>query len=90
MRSFYECVFPYARHQASPSVPTRSFCESILFVRLEALRGSERRVVRILGMVRLPLTRPAVFCIFGKILLLEVSHHFYSNPLQYLQPSLVL
>ena len=23
-----------------------------------------------------------VFCIFGKILLLKVSHHFYSNTLQ--------
>jgi len=37
------------------SAPTRSFCESILFVRLEALRGSERRVVRIVGMVGLTL-----------------------------------
>jgi len=27
-----------------------------------------------------------VFRIFGKILLLEVSHHFYSNTLQKLQP----
>ena len=26
-----------------------------------------------------------VFCIFGKIILLEVSHHFYSNTLQKLQ-----
>ena len=41
--------------QASPSVSTRSFCESILFVRLEALRGSEQRVVRIVGMVGLSL-----------------------------------
>jgi len=33
----------------------RSFCESILFVRLEALRGSDRGVVRIVGMVGLTL-----------------------------------
>jgi len=50
MRAFFSLQYN-ARHQASPSVPTRSFCESILFVRLEALRGSERRVVRIVGMV---------------------------------------
>ena len=54
MRAFFSLEFN-ARHQASPSVPTRSFCESILFVRLEALRGSERRVVRIAGMVGLKL-----------------------------------
>ena len=54
MRAFFSLQYN-ARHQASPSVPTRSFCESILFVRLEALRGSERRVVRIVGMVGLKL-----------------------------------
>ena len=32
--------------------------ESILFVHLEALRGGERRVVRIVGMVGVHLTRP--------------------------------
>jgi len=32
---------------------TRSFCESILFVHLKALRGSELRLVRTVGMVRL-------------------------------------
>ena len=54
MRAFFSLEYN-ARHQAGPSVPTRSFCESILFVRLEALRGSERRVVRIVGMVGLTL-----------------------------------
>jgi len=54
MRAFFSLQYN-ARHQASPSVPTRSFCESILFLRLEALRGSERRVVRIVGMVGLTL-----------------------------------
>ena len=43
------------QHVLHTSVPTRSFCESILFVRLEALRGSERRVERIVGMVGLTL-----------------------------------
>ena len=54
MRAFFSLEYN-ARHQASPSVSTRSFCESILFVRLEALRGSERRVVSIVGMVGLKL-----------------------------------
>jgi len=54
MRAFFSLQCN-ARHQASPSVPKRSFCESILFVRLEALRGSERRVVGIVGMVGLTL-----------------------------------
>ena len=54
MRAFFSLQHS-ARHQASPSVSTRSFCESILFVCLEALRGSERRVVRIVGMVGLTL-----------------------------------
>ena len=54
MRAFFSLEHS-GRHQASPSVPTRSFCESILFVRLEALRGSERRVVRIVGTVGLTL-----------------------------------
>jgi len=50
MRAFFSLEYS-ARGQASPSVSTRSVCESILFVRLETLRGSERRVVRIVGMV---------------------------------------
>ena len=44
-----------ARLRTKLSLSTRSFCASILFVRLEALRGSERRVVRIVGMVGLTL-----------------------------------
>jgi len=42
-----------ARLPAGLPLSTRSFCESILFVRLEALRGFERRVVRIVGKVGL-------------------------------------
>jgi len=67
MRAFFSLQCN-ARHQASPSVPTRSFCESIFFVLLEALGGSERRVVRIVGMVGLTLdeTRSALMCFFKK------------------------
>jgi len=42
-----------ARPQASTSLSTRSFCESILFVRRKALRGGYLRLVRTVGMVRL-------------------------------------
>jgi len=42
-----------ARLQASTSLSTHSFCESILFVHLKALRGSEQRLVRTIGMVTL-------------------------------------
>jgi len=37
----------------STLLSTRSFCERILFVHLKALRGSERRLVRTVAMVRL-------------------------------------
>jgi len=39
--------------QASTSLSTCSFCESILFVHLKVLRGSDLRLVRTVGMVRL-------------------------------------
>jgi len=42
-----------ARLQASTSLSMRSFCESILFVYLKALRGGELQLVRTVGMVRL-------------------------------------
>jgi len=42
-----------ARLQASTSLSTHSLCESILFVHLKALRGSELCLVRTVGMVRL-------------------------------------
>jgi len=42
-----------ARLQASTSLSMRSLRESILFVHLKALRGSELRLVRTVGMVRL-------------------------------------
>jgi len=42
-----------AHLQASTSFATRSFCKSILFVHLKVLRGSELRLVRTVGMVRL-------------------------------------
>jgi len=42
-----------ARLQASTSLSSRSFCESILFVQLMALRGGELRLVITFGMVRL-------------------------------------
>ena len=42
-----------AHLQASTSLSTRSFCESILFAHLKALRGSELRLVRTAGMVGL-------------------------------------
>ena len=53
---FYDSVIPLrngARTQVSTSLSTRSFCESILFAHLKALRGSELRLVRTVGMVRL-------------------------------------
>ena len=42
-----------AHLQVSTLLSMRSFCESILFVHLKALRGSELRLVRTVGMVRL-------------------------------------
>jgi len=42
-----------AHLQASISLSTRSFCESILFVHLKVLRGGELRLMRTVGMVRL-------------------------------------
>ena len=53
---FYDSVIPLrngARTQVSTSLSTRSFCESILFAHLKALRGSELRLVRTVAMVRL-------------------------------------
>ena len=45
--------FMTAHLQASTSLSTRCFCESILFVHLKALRGDELHLVRTVGMVRL-------------------------------------
>jgi len=42
-----------AHLQANTSLSTHSFCERILLVHLKALRGSELRLVRTVGMVRL-------------------------------------
>jgi len=42
-----------AHLQGSTSPSTCSFCESILFVHLKVLRGSELRLVRTVRMVRL-------------------------------------
>jgi len=42
-----------AHLQPSTSLSTRPFCESILLVHLKVLRGSELRLVRTVGMVRL-------------------------------------
>jgi len=42
-----------ARLQKSTLLSTRSFCESILFVHLKALRGGDLRLMRTVGMVRL-------------------------------------
>ena len=42
-----------AHLQASTSLSTRSFCESILYVHLKVLRGSELCLMRTVGMVRL-------------------------------------
>jgi len=42
-----------SRLQASISLSTHSFYESILFVHLKTLRGGELRLVRTVGMVRL-------------------------------------
>jgi len=54
LRFFYDNVFSLqysACLQAGPSLSTRSFCESILFVHLKVLRGGELRLVRTVGMV---------------------------------------
>jgi len=60
--SFFPCAFSMtaffslqcsARLQASTSLLARSFCESILFLHLKALRGVELRLVRAVGMVGL-------------------------------------
>jgi len=42
-----------AHRHASTSLSMRSLCESIPFVHLKVLRGSELRLVRTVGMVRL-------------------------------------
>jgi len=42
-----------AHLQASTLLSTHSFCESILSVHVKVLRGSELRLVRTVGMVRL-------------------------------------
>ena len=57
--SLFESVFLFTIECSSPIEPfgfnALSFCESILFVHLTALRGGERRVVRTVGMVGLEL-----------------------------------
>jgi len=56
MRFFYDSVFLITMQcclQASTLLSTRSFCESILFMHLTALRGGELRLVRTVGMVGL-------------------------------------
>ena len=56
MHFFYDSVILFtngARLQASTSLSSRSFCESILFVHLKVLRGGELRLVTTVGMVRL-------------------------------------
>ena len=56
MRFFYDSVILFtkgAHLQSSTSLSTRSYCESILFVHLKALRGSGLQLVRTVGMVRL-------------------------------------
>ena len=76
MRSFHESVFLFTIQCSSPSepsVPTRCFYESILFVRLEALRGSEQRVVRIVGMVGLTLDETPPVTPFS-------THHISKKP----------
>ena len=40
-----------SRLQASTSLSARSFCESILFLHLKALRGGELHMMRTVGMV---------------------------------------
>ena len=52
MTAFFSLQYS-ARLQASTSLSTRSFGESILFLHLNALRGSELRLVRTVGMVGL-------------------------------------
>jgi len=70
MRAFFSLQYN-ARHHASPSVSTLSFCERIFFVRLEALRGSERRVARTVGMVGLTLDETQKLCVINYI---QVTH----------------
>jgi len=56
MHFFYDSVILFTKRcsfQVSTLLSTCSFCESILFVHLKALRGSELRLVRTVGMVRL-------------------------------------
>jgi len=56
MRFFYDNVILFtksARLEASTSLSTHSFRESILFVHLKALRGVELPLVWTVGMVRL-------------------------------------
>jgi len=56
MRFFYNSIFSLQyspRLQVTSPLSTRSFCESILFLHLKALRGGELRLVRTAGMVRL-------------------------------------
>jgi len=55
MRFFYDSVFLITVQCSSPSehFSARSFCESILFLHLKALRGGELLLVRTVGMVGL-------------------------------------
>ena len=52
MTAFFSLQYS-ARLQASTSLSVRSFCESILFLHLKALKGGELRLVRTVGMVGL-------------------------------------
>jgi len=53
MRFFYESIILFAKRCSLTSLSMLSFCESILFVHLKALRDGELRLVRTVGMVRL-------------------------------------
>jgi len=56
MSFFYDSVFSLQyspRLHVSSPLSTRSFCENIFFLHLKALRGSELRLVRTVGMVGL-------------------------------------
>jgi len=56
MGFFYDSAILFTKRCSSPSelfAFMRSFCDSIRFVHLKALRGGELRLVRIVGMVRL-------------------------------------
>jgi len=56
MHFFHDSVILFTKRCSSPSEHfafTPSFCESILFVLLKVLRGSELPLVRTVGMVRL-------------------------------------